>query len=405
MASISKTQQAYLSTRVLDIPLWAIYNMLPFILIKDLDATPFQIAVILALKPIVSVISMYWSSLVNDRPDRLRLNIVFARLIGCSSFFLFPFVSSPWFFIAASGIYMTLAVGAVPAWMEVLKLNLSDAKRKQTFAWGSAMGYLGGGILPILFGWFMDSSQQSWKWIFPVAALISLSAIILQMRIPTPNKSIKPQKQKSNQLLGPWISAYKLVKERSDFAKYQLGFMVIGGGLMLMQPALYVFFDEKLGLSYVEFAVALSLCKGVSYAIASPLWAKWMSGVDIFRFSSAVTSVACLFPILLMFSPQNIIWLYIAYIIYGITQSGNELSWNMSGPLFSGNADSSQFTSVNVVSVGLRGLIFPALGSILCSLTGSSVVLMMGCSCLLLATIIMVKFSAEEVYSLPENKV
>jgi len=404
MTSVLKTQQAYLATRILDIPLWAIYNMLPFILIKDLNASPFQLAVILAMKPVVSILSMYWSSLVNDRADRLRSNIILARILGCSLFFLFPLFTSPWFFIITSGVYMTLAVGAVPAWMEILKLNLSDASRKKTFAWGSAMGYLGGGILPIVFGWSMDSSTQIWKWIFPAAATVSLLATIFQMRIPITKGEVSPCKTKSNRLLDPWISAFNLVKERTDFAKYQIAFMVIGGGLMLMQPALYVFFDEQLGLSYVEFAVALSLCKGVSYAIASPLWAKWMSKVDIFRFSSAVTSVACLFPILILFSPQHMIWLYLAYIIYGITQAGNELSWNMSGPLFAGSADSSRFTSVNVVSVGLRGMVFPALGSILCTATNSSIVMGIGCAAMLLATGLLVNYSSKEAFLITPDK-
>ncbi len=390
------TQYAYLATRVLDTPLWAIYNMLPFILLKDLGATPFQLALVIALKPIVSIFSTYWSVLINERPDRLRSNIIVARFLGCALFFLYPFFRTPWFFILSSAVYMTLAVGVVPAWMEVLKRNLSDSKRKETFAWGSAMGYLGGGLLPIIFGWSLDSSPHLWQWIFPLAGTISLLATFFQLQLPKGERGEVTEgvEKASAQLIRPWKSAWQLLRERSDFAKYQVAFMVIGGGLMLIQPALYLFFDQKLGLSYVEFAVALSLCKGVSYALASPMWARWMNEVDIFRFSSAVTSLACLFPLLLLLSPQHISWLYVAYIVYGVTQAGSELSWNMSGPFFAGDQDSSKFTSVNVVTVGIRGMIFPALGSILCGLVGPSFVMVVGSSALLLATWLLISYGS-----------
>lgn len=37
-----RTRMAYVATRLLDTPFWAIYNMLPVILYKDLHATPYS---------------------------------------------------------------------------------------------------------------------------------------------------------------------------------------------------------------------------------------------------------------------------------------------------------------------------------------------------------------------------
>lgn len=399
MNKANTTQTAYIATRFLDIPIWAIYNMLTFILIKDLKATPFQLALVISLKPIVSVFSMYWSSQVNERPDKLRANIIIARVLGCLPFFLFPYIRNVWFMIFSSAVYMTLAVGVVPAWMEVLKKNLSDDKRKQTFAWGSAIGYLGGGLLPLFFAWRLDLNSQAWQWIFPIAGCISLLATYFQLKIPLDHAQPTIEKAKRSTfkegVLTPWKKAWSLLRTRTDFAKYQFAFMIIGGGLMVMQPALYIFFDETLGLTYVEYAVAISLCKGISYAAASPLWAKWMNRVDIFRFSSAVTTLACFFPLLVISAMMNLNWLFVAYILYGVMQAGSELSWNMSGPSFSKDQDSSIYTSVNVVTVGIRGMIFPALGSLLCSATSSTVVMAFGCGSMLLATVLLSSYSVK----------
>ena len=94
MQNSGATKRAYLATRILDVPLWAIFNMLPLILLKGLHATPFQLAVYIALKPIVSVFALYWSALVKDRADRLLSNIVFARILGSFPFFFFPFATA-----------------------------------------------------------------------------------------------------------------------------------------------------------------------------------------------------------------------------------------------------------------------------------------------------------------------
>lgn len=386
---IASIEKAYIWTRILDIPMWAIFNMLPFILVKDLEATPFQIAVFFTFKPIVSVFSMYWSAWVKDRPDRLRSNIVLARILSVAPFLFYPFISSPWLFILTSGIYMTMAVGVVPAWMELLKINLPGPARKKTFAYGSAFGYLGGGVLPLLFAWILDLHLHSWRWMFLGAALVSSLALILYHRYlpeillrgesPTKHHYLK-------HLTAPWKTGWDLVTTRPDFACYQAAFMVMGGGLMLMQPALPSFFMDSLGLSYFELAAALALCKGVSYAVASPQWAKWMSHVDIFRFSGTVTALACLFPLLLLLAKVQLFWLYAAYICYGVMQAGSELSWNMSGPIFAKDNDSSIYTSVNIVTVGLRGCIAPALGSVLCTFTGSTFVMGMGFTMFAIAT-------------------
>lgn len=386
------TQQAYLATKLLDTPIWAIYNMLLFILYKDLGATPIQLAFVVALKPIVSFFSMYWSALVNGRPDRLVANIVFARLIGCSLFFAVPFVDSPWFFILASGVFMMMAVGAVPAWMEILRQNLDSTKRKETFAYGSAVGYLGGGLLPLVFSWFLDSQMQAWRWIFPLAALFSLLAILVQLRLKIPEHISTPDTNKLS-VHQPWINIWQLLKKRFDFLQYQMGFMVMGGALMLLQPALPVFFVDSLGLSYMELATALALCKGISFAIASPLWARWLNHVDIFRFTGWVTLCACLFPCLLFFAKWDLAWLYAAYLCYGAMQAGSELSWNMSGPIFARDEDSSLYTTANVASVGVRGCFAPALGSILCAMTGAPVVMAVGVALFALSAAMMFHYS------------
>lgn len=390
-----KTRSAFLWTSLLNTPFWAIFNMLPFILYKDLRATPLQITAIVVLKPAVYLIAPYWSALIEKRTDRLISNLIWARIFGHLPFFFFPFVDNPWFFIASFGFYMVLSKGTVPAWMEVLKLNVPNVSRERIFAYGSALGYIGTALIPFTLGVIMDSYSQSWRWIFPAAALVSIGAVLFKSQIPVLSKEIGrlasiPWKQ---QLMKPWKSAWALACRRPDFVRYQLGFMLGGSGLIIMQPALPSFFMDQLHLTYTELAVALTLCKGVGFALTSPIWAMLMNRINIYRFNGLVTFLAFLFPFCLLASQVNLVWLYVGYLLYGVMQGGSEMSWNLSGPLFAREEDSSVYSSINLLTVGLRGCVVPIVGSLLAYGFQTSAVMVVGGALCLLSTAFMSRYS------------
>lgn len=388
------TKSAYMWTRILGAPFWAIYNMLPFILYKDLGATPFQCALIITLKPLVSIFSIYWSAAIARKPELLVKNIIWAGIIGHLPFLFCPFVDSPWFFIASFALYMMLARGVVPAWMEILKLNLPKVTREKVFAKASLCGYLGTGLL----GLFLDSSHEAWRWVFTFSAALSFIAVLFQLRIPIQALPIK-REVSFPKLTQPWCRAFKILQNRRDFRLFQVGFMLGGMGLVLMHPALPVFFEDVLGLTYTELALAYTVCKGVGFALGTPLWTRMINRVDIYKICAFVTAFACLFPLLLYNAQIHLVWLYVAYMIYGVMQAGSELCWNLSGPIFARHEESIDYSNVNILAVGVRGAIVPALGCLLCWYAGPSVTLAVGGLLSLLATERMMSYSRQSVLS------
>lgn len=365
----NRTVWGYAATRILDTPFWGLYNLIPFILYKDLGATPLQIALLVMLKPTSSLLAGYWSSHVKGRPDRLVQNIMWARILGYLPFFLVPFIHTPWYFIALYGLYMMLSVGIVPAWMEILKRNLPKEVREKTFAYTQAFGYLGGGLFPFVIGALLDSYFEAWRWLFPLAALIGMTALWAQRQIPldAPQAIREPDASLLERIKEPWEESIRLLKTRLDFRQFQLGFMLFGSGLMLLQPSLPAFFIDYLHLSFTELSVALTLCKGCGFLLATPFWTKYLSRLTLLPMTSLMALVACLFPLTLLFASHHLAWLWIAYVLYGFVQAGSELAWNMSGPIFSKEHDSSPYTTVNILSVGVRGTLIPALGALLTS--------------------------------------
>jgi hypothetical protein len=178
--------------------------------------------------------------------------------------------------------------------------------------------------------------------------------------------------------------------------------MLGGAGLMIIQPALPMFFVDVLHLSYTKMLSAIALCKGIGFALATPLWVKFFARRDIFLFSGSVTIFAALFPLFLLGTQWSSILLYIGYALYGMMQAGSELSWNMSGPVFSKAENSTPYSSTNVLMVGLRGCFFPPLGAFIHGMMGASSVLILSALLCAMATIYL--FSQRSKYaSIPSS--
>jgi len=373
-----KTRSIFLWSHFLNTPFYTIYNMLSIILYKELHATPFQITAIIVLKPLTSLFSPYWSAWIEKRQDRLVSNISWANILKYVPFLFFPWVQNVWWCIFSFGLYMFFLRGVKPAWMEVIKLNIQGKSRERVFAIGSTIDYLGGAVLPISFAWILDDYAGSWCWLFFSTACVGILSTLLLISIPLNKGVYSPSTSSFNlkkSVFKPWRSSCQLIKEYPDFGRFQIGFMYAGTALMMIHATLPVYFVDSLHLSYKGIAFAIALCKGVSFALSSPFWVKLFHKVNIYYFCSIVTFFTALFPVFLLCGYFHISAPYIAYIIYGTMQAGSELSWNMSGPYFAGDRDSSPYTSLNVLAAGLRGCIAPVLGTLVLSLTNSMTVM------------------------------
>ena len=113
------------------------YSLLVFIFFKDLKATPWEITLLISSKPLVAIISFYWSSFVDKRRDWLKMSLICASICGLVPCFFFPFVDNHWFFILAFALYMMASRAMVPAWMEILKVKIPAESRSQIFSTGS----------------------------------------------------------------------------------------------------------------------------------------------------------------------------------------------------------------------------------------------------------------------------
>jgi hypothetical protein len=406
---LNRTRAAFIWTRIAGTPFWVLLSLLTFILYKDLHISPLQITLLVVLKPMSSLLAPYWSQAIYQRPDHIVGNLVWANVLRYVPFLFLPWVDSPWLLISAFALYMLLHRGSMPAWMEIFKHNLPKETRERLITYGTTIDYCGNAVLSIFLGLIMDQFEHAWRWLFPLTAVFGLISTYFLLRIPSPvidePKIIKSEVQFNfkEHVLKPWKQSWNLIRERTDFAMYQVGFMLGGAGLMIVQPALPVFFVDTLSLSYTEMSLALAMCKGIGVLIASRFWTRLFRKLDIYYFSGLVTILAALSSLLLLMAPMHLFLLYAAYILYGVMQSGSELSWHMSGLVFAKEKESSAFSGTNILTVGMRGCIIPAMGALLLPAAHSVGVMLIGASLSLIATWHLMRYSSKqhEVGSIP----
>ncbi|MBF8262438.1 MAG: transporter [Parachlamydiales bacterium] len=370
-----RTKMALFWSSMLHEPLSTLYPFVAFILYKDLHATPFQIALLTMLKPLVTLLSFYWSA---GSSGRLRANVLGAGLLMRLPFLFVPWFDSVWFVIAASVNYMLFYRAGVPAWMEILKKNLKEGKRGRLFSLSSAVGYGEGVLLSLAMGGMLDQDPGLWKLLFVGAALLGLVGSFVQASVPVQEGEREKRPSLKELIVRPWRDSIELMRTRKDFAGFQWGFMVCGFAVMLIQPALPLFAVDELGISYTQMAAAISIAKGLGYVASSPLWGRWIDQHPIHRLASGVFLTIALFPVMLAMAQWQIFWLYAAYFLYGVGQGGSHLVWNMSGPHFAGKDESARYTGVNVAMAGLRGAVGPPLGGWMSVVWGALPVLGIG---------------------------
>ncbi len=359
-------------------PLFTLHNVIAIILRKDLGASLWLIALMSCARPVVAILSFYWSAGL-CRSGRIKSNVLWAGFLMRAPFLLCPWFDSAGFIVFATVNYSFFYRAVIPGWMEIIKRNVERKERGRLFSLSSAFAHAEGVILAIGFGRLLDYDPSLWKMLSVGAALVGMGALFIQSRIVIEEKPLTQEKPSWREIVvRPWMDSWTLIRRRPDFAHYLWFFMFAGLGLMFIYPALPIFAVDRLGVSYTMAFAGISVAKGLGFTLSSPFWGRRMETVNLFKLAGVVSLSFALFPLLMASSIGWIGWFYLAYFWYGIAQGGGNLIWHMSGLIFAKQEESSRFSGIGLMMLGLRGAIGPSLGSWFTAVWGPIAVFALG---------------------------
>jgi hypothetical protein len=376
-----KTRFALVWMHVTNEPFVALFTLLGFILRKDLGASTLELSIFATITPVISFFSFYWSASLTRNKEKLLPNLIIAWILGRLPFVFFPFFHHVWYLIFAAATYQLFYRAGTPALMEILKQNIEKKPRESLFSSVYLLSFLESILLGCFVGKFLDSHHNAWKILLVFTTLLSMSSAFFQKRIPLtkqlPDKNTPPPE--SNKIIQPWKDCLYLMKTYPEFARFQWGFMIGGFGLMLINPALIIYYAETLFLSHEQLTIARYIWMGLGVLLSTVLWRRAISTYSIRKITLWILVGFGLFPVLLLLAKSQFVFFYGAFLLYGVAQAGSHLLWHLSGTLFASEEESSsKYTGTNVLMVGIRGLIGPSLGGVLVVLTGPIFTLILG---------------------------
>lgn len=373
-------------------PLVALYALLPFILAKDLDVSALQISLFMAIKPISSVFSYYWHALGHKRHSNLRIHLMMAWGLSFLPFLIYPSLSHYGYVLIAAGFYQLFSKAAMPPFYEIFKQNVQTVSRKKLISYTYLASFLISALLGLFFGQILDSRPGSWKIAACIFSLLALSSLFLQKKLSFNElANDHTHSYEGHILFAPLKKSFAILKSCREFRDFQIGFMIGGSALMLIGPALSIYYADTIELSHKTYTQARYIFMSLGVVATSPLWQRALRVYTINQLMPAVSLIFGLFPLIVISSYFHKPFVNAAFVLYGIAQAGSHLIWNMSASVFSKDQDSSPYTSLNILMQGLRGCVAPILGGVLTSLTGPIPVLALGALIGLFGMYIMIK--------------
>ncbi|MCH9620832.1 MAG: hypothetical protein S4CHLAM20_02360 [Chlamydiia bacterium] len=361
--SHKKIRFAIIASSILKEPFVCFYLLLPYFLLKDLQATALHTVIYTSTKPISSFFSFYFSELVSRQGMTLKYAMLWAGILARIAFIPALIFNDVNLYILGSTMYMIFTRAETPAWMEAIKINVHREKWEKTFSKGTIVGYSTGILITILCTSWIDDSLFVWKASFAISLVLGLIAVLIQALMIDNDHQVKTLSKGVKQTLSaPVKEGFSLLKQEPEFARFLWSFMIGGLGLMIIQPVIQIYFTDVLFISYSDLMISFCICKALGVVFTTPIWNTLMKNVSFNFFVFLVLGGFALFSFFLMFSQFSISFIYVAYLFSGISQAGSHLVWHLSGPIFSKEHSSTQFTAVNVLMVGIRGLVGPAMG-------------------------------------------
>jgi MFS family permease len=169
--------------------------------------------------------------------------------------------------------------------------------------------------------------------------------------------------EREGHLINPF-RLFALLRHDERFGKYMsLMFLLGGGNLMLMAP-LIVILNEHMHLSQLQQMMITSSIPLLVMPFAIPAWARLLDTRHVihYRAKQSWAATVMIVALLVAVTTQSFAMLWVAAVLYGVSQAGGMLGWNIGHHDFAPPERAAQYMSVHMTLTGMRGMVMPLAG-------------------------------------------
>jgi hypothetical protein len=353
------------------------------ILKKSLQASNFEVTVLIFMTSIAFLFSIYGAEIIN-RASKPGMTAFIIGSTGKLFLFLIPLFDTPVIFIFAIAVMSIIDSLLLPTWNIVYKHNYTPDKRSSLYSYASSLSTAALLTMATAFGYFLDFNQNIYKIFFPIAGVVGILMYFNLMKML--NFFFKNGKEKVERnfrmdltllkdiLILPIRNSIRILKINRRFLVFEIGFFIYGMAFMISSPAIPVFLVDSLQLSYTPISLAKGLIFHTALIIFTPISGKILGINNPTRFSGYMFLLLILFPLILLSAKYLPLWgiydspveiLFFSFFLFGTAMSGVTIAWNLSSIYYAPHNEVSNYQAVHVTLTGVRGLFSPILGYVI----------------------------------------
>lgn len=354
-------------------PVWAAIQFGEVIARKSLGASAIAITLITMLNPLVNFTAIWWSRILEGR-DQRRI-ILITGLLGHLAIMTGIWLTHLPHLLVMFLFYYVAYAAYQTGQNRVLQQHVEKETHGALFGVSNGIRMALAAGASYFAGLWMDHHPDGFRHVFLITGAIGAIGIVLFATLPTrrdPNH--RHYRPNHHNLLTPLREAWRLLKRRPDYLRFELGFMVYGIAFMMMLPVVPIFLVDDLTLDYT----AIGLAKGAIFQVVTILSITWFGKLydrmTPHALASRVFLLLAVHPVMLIFS-----WLfpalrlpivYAAFGLFGFAMAGVSVLWSVSSVRFAGEEDAGVYQAVHVAATAVRGSFAPLLGYLVMTFFG-----------------------------------
>ncbi|MBN8569524.1 MAG: MFS transporter [Ignavibacteria bacterium] len=353
------------------------------ILKKSLEASNFEVTVLIFMTSIAFLFSIYGAEIIN-RSSRPGLTAFLIGSTGKLFLFLIPLFNTSFIFIFSIAVMSIIDSLLLPTWNIVYKHNYTADKRSSLYSYASSLSTAALLTMTTVFGYFLDFNHDIYKIFFPVAGVLGILMYFNLMKMLNFSFEFEKEIVKRNFrmdltlikdiLVLPIRNSIRILKTNRRFLVFEINFFIYGMAFMISSPAIPVFLVDGLHLAYTPISFAKGLIFHTALIIFTPISGKFLGINNPTKFSGYMFLILFFFPFTLLAAKYFPLWgiynspveiLFFSFFLFGTAMSGVTIAWNLSSIYYAPHNEVSNYQAVHVTLTGVRGLFSPILGYII----------------------------------------
>jgi len=352
-----------------------------FILLKNLDANPYQVSMLFQLATLMMPFSIILTNYVARASSikKLLRNVAWLTRGPLLLLIIFPSVTTnavwSWAYLFIFALYYLANPFILPSINVFTRANYSHTRYARLFSISQSLTQSVTFVATLITGHLLQFDSGMYRYILPILGVIGIIGIYAISAAPVKFKKI--QKRGDNEVENNSIGyimqrAVNIIKTNKPFRYFQYGMMSYGIGMHMTFGVVALFLVERMQLSFSQIGNYKNIPVFIAI-IAYPVVGSILDRRDPHKVA-AITYLMCILYLLgLIISDyypssfdldgwQIYPWLLFAFVMYGFFSAGIGLVWTIGSSYYATPGMTGTYHAIHISLTGVRGLFAPFLG-------------------------------------------